>query len=225
MAGLDATVPKALVPIGDRPVLWHIMQLYAAYGHTSFVLALGWLGDAIKAFVADGVADDWRIECLDTGTETLKGTRLRRAIDHLEVDRVMVTYGDGIADVDISALLEFHERHGRLATITAVHPPSRFGEVALDETGRVTQFHEKPPAADRLINGGFMVFERAAIHDYIDADADVDLERDMLTRLSVDGELMAFTHHGFWHCLDTPKELAYLNEVWAAGEAPWKVWN
>jgi glucose-1-phosphate cytidylyltransferase len=247
MGDLSATIPKPLLPVGDRPVLWHIMKLYAAHGHTDFTLALGWLGHKIKEFVLHFEAltrdftlelgqpakttfhgehpeSGWRITCLDTGTDALIGTRVRRAAAHIDGDTLMVTYGDGIGDIDIGALVRFHRDHGKLATITSVRPPGRFGELVVDG-GRVVAFEEKPQTTAGTISGGFMVFEREAIERYIPSDRDVMLEREPLTAMAKDGELMAYEHDGFWQPMDTPREQELLTELWESGKAPWKIWR
>jgi glucose-1-phosphate cytidylyltransferase len=247
MSEYTTTLPKPLVPIGPRPVLWHIMQIYAAAGFTDFVLALGWLGDAIKEFVlhfealtrdfsielgrpesmqflGDHPEQGWRITCLDTGIDALTGTRVRRAAASVEGDTLMVTYGDGVADVDVSAVVAYHRAHGKLATITAVRPPGRFGELKIDD-GLVSAFEEKPQTSGGAIGGGFMVFEREAIDRYIPTDQDVMLEREPLSSMAKDGELMAFEHAGFFQPMDTPREQELLTELWNTGTAPWKVWR
>lgn len=242
-------LPKPLLPIGNRPVVWHIMKIYAAYGFTDFVLALGWLGEQIRRFVLDYEAmvcdftvelgnrdriefhnhhpeTGWRITCVDTGVDALTGTRVRRAADRASLgdSPVMVTYGDGVADVDVSELLAFHRAHGRLATVTAVRPPGRFGELVFDGE-RVTAFEEKPQTSGGAINGGFLVLEREAIDRFIPADADVMLEREPMVGLAKAGELMAFKHDGFFQPMDTPRERELLDELWNRREAPWRVWN
>jgi glucose-1-phosphate cytidylyltransferase len=240
-------VPKPMLQIGGRPILWHIMKIYSAHGCTDFVLALGWLGEVIREFVLNlanlttdfsvelthegpaikylGRQPDvgWRIDCVDTGIDALTGTRVRRAAKYLDDELVMVTYGDGLADVDVAGLVEFHRAHGRLATITAVHPPSRFGELSLDGD-RVAGFEEKPQVSAGAINGGYMVFARDAIERYVPEDRDVMLEREPLMRLAADGQLMAWRHDGFWQPMDTPRERDLLVELWDRGDAPWKVW-
>lgn len=243
----SSAVPKPLLPIGDRPMLWHIMSLYAAHGHKGFVLALGYLANAIKEFFLhfDALANDfelelgtpnsvralrplaehgWRVACVDTGLDAMTGTRVRRAAAHTASLRVMVTYGDGLADVDVGELVAFHRNHGRLATITAVRPAGRFGELEVDSAGVVRSFEEKPAGRSGRINGGFMVFERAAIDDFIPANEDVALEREPLTRLAAAGQLVAFEHDGFWQQMDTPNEQQLLTELWQTGSAPWKIW-
>lgn len=239
-------LPKPLVPVGDRPVLWHIMKIYAAYGCTDFVLGLGWLGEEIRRFFLhyeamtrdfavtlgegrieylSGHAErGWRVACVDTGRDSLTGTRVRLAALHAGQGPVMVTYGDSIGDVDIRALLAHHRAAGRLATVTAVRPPGRFGELIVDAGSSVTEFAEKPQTSAGFISGGFMVFEREAIERYIPADRDVMLEREPLGALARDGQLSAYVHDGFWQPMDTPRERQLLEDLWASGAPPWKVW-
>jgi len=245
---VSQVVPKPMLPIGGRPILWHIMKIYASYGHTDFVLALGWLGDEIRRFflhydaltedftielgrpgpirfLGDHPRDSWRVTCVDTGVDALTGTRVRRATQPLSDGPIMVTYGDGVATIDIADLLRFHREHGRLATVTAVHPPGRFGELVLDRDGTVTAFAEKPETGAGSINGGFMVFEKEAIERYIPHDSDVMLEREPMSALAAAGQLVAYEHHGFWHQMDTPRERQHLEDLWQSGEAPWKTWG
>jgi glucose-1-phosphate cytidylyltransferase len=237
-------IPKPLVSIGDRPILWHIMNLYASHGHDQFILALGWLGEEIRRYFLDyqrmtrdfrirlGSSDPveyltapadaaWDVTCRDTGRDTMTGTRVRRAAEGLGSRPVMVTYGDGIGDVDINALLRRHRDAGRLATITVVQPPSRFGELVTDGSGRVVEFAEKPQTSAGAINGGFMVFEPEAIERYFPVDGDYMLEREPLSALAADGQLTAFEHHGFWQPMDTPRERQLLEDLWTSGSAPW----
>jgi len=248
ISGVDLMLPKPMLPIGERPILWHIMKVYAAFGHTDFVLALGWHSREIKeyflnfgvltsdfsitlgphpdiTFLGDALELDWRVTCVDTGVDSLTGTRVRLAARHAGDGPIMVTYGDGVGDVDIARLLEFHQAHGRLATVTAVRPPGRFGELRLGAGGRVRSFDEKPQTSTGAINGGFMVFEREAIERYIPADRDVMLEREPLDGLARAGELVAYEHKGFWQPMDTPRERDLLNGLWESGKAPWKVWS
>ena len=243
MRGIAGDVPKPMLPIGGRPILWHIMKLYAANGFTDFVLALGYMRQVIAEFVLhyEALTSDfrvqlgqpdsieffdrhdehgWRIACVDTGLETQTGTRVKRAAERADGDRVMVTYGDCVGDIDVQAVLDFHLAHGKLATVTAVRPPGRFGELSIDEGASVVSFEEKPQTSTGAINGGFMVFEREAIDRYI-PDEDVMLEREPMTALAKDGELMAFEHHGFWQPMDTPREHELLEELWRTGDAPW----
>jgi glucose-1-phosphate cytidylyltransferase len=236
--------PKPMVPIGTEPILWHIMRIYARYGCTEFVLALGYLGEQIKEYVlgfrarySDFTVDlssgelayertdesAWKITLVDTGSETQTGGRLLRVADRVRPNGTfMLTYGDGVADVDVQALLEFHRRHGKLATVTAVRPPARFGAITIGEDGEVQQFVEKSQLDEGWINGGFFVFEPEVI-DLIDGDS-VELERAPLERLAADGELMAYRHEGFWQCMDTLRDKHLLDELWSSGSAPWKVW-
>lgn len=234
--------PKPMVEIGGRPILWHIMKTYDHFGFRRFIIPVGYLGDVIKTYFlsyADRHADftintlsgellrldsppeTWNVTVVDTGLDTMTGGRVRRLSPHLP-DRFMVTYGDGLANVPIDQLLAFHEAHGRLATVTAVRPPARFGALAL-EGDCVREFSEKPQAEAGWINGGYFVFERAVL-DYVEDDQTV-LERDPLERLASDGQLMAFRHHGFWEPMDTERDLNHLVGLWSAGTAPWKVWN
>jgi glucose-1-phosphate cytidylyltransferase len=244
---VNPLLPKPLLPIGGRPILWHVMKIYAAHGQFDFHLALGWLGDEIRRFFLHYEAltcdftielgrpdairylnshpeSDWRVTCLDTGRDSLTGTRVLRASARLADGPVMVTYGDCVGTIDVTALLEFHRAHGRLATITAVHQPGRFGELMLDHGGQVREFAEKPQTSGGAISGGFMVIEHEAIDRYIPADQDVMLEREPLGKLAADGQLVAYEHEGFWQPMDTPREQQLLNEMWESGQAPWKTW-
>jgi glucose-1-phosphate cytidylyltransferase len=243
ISGVDPNLPKPMLPIGGRPILWHVMRIYAAQGHNDFVLALGWMGDRIRRYflqyqaltcdftielgrqgsieyLGEHEEADWRVTCLDTGVDSLTGTRVRRAAERLDDGPIMVTYGDGLADIDLEALLQFHRESGRLATITAVAPPGRFGELRLDD-GRVSRFVEKPGSDTPSINGGFMVLEREAIERYIPAHENVALEREPLARLAADGELGAYRHRGFWQAMDTAPEHEMLNRLCSTGEPPW----
>ncbi len=232
-------IPKPMVDIGGHPILWHIMRHYARYGYHEFCIALGYKGAEIKRFFRDYVTLDgsmtialedgaltnhaserlnWTVHLIETGTGANTGGRVRRMAEWLKGDTFMLTYGDGVSDVDLSALLAFHRSHGRLATITAVRPPSRFGGVDLREDGTVA-FVEKPQIGEGWINGGFMVFEPAVL-DYIEDD-DTSLEGDTLERLSADRELMAYLHGSFWQCMDTIRDLQLLRSLWTAGKAPW----
>lgn len=234
--------PKPLVEVGGRPILWHIMKIYVHHGHDRFVIPVGYKGDMIKDFFLgyrnrfgdftidlghggieehSRTPESWTVTVVDTGLTTLTGGRIKRLARYLD-ERFMATYGDGVSNVDLTALLAFHESHGRLATVTAVRPPARFGAMELHED-RVTAFSEKAQAAAGWINGGFFVFERAAL-DYIDGD-ETALEREPLERLAAEGELMAYRHPGFWEPMDTQRDLDNLNRQWASGEAPWKVWS
>jgi glucose-1-phosphate cytidylyltransferase len=214
-------IPKPLVEIGGRPILWHVIRIYAAQGFERFLLCTGHRGDLIEEFVAnDGLPPDLDIECLDTGAETPTGGRVARVADRLGGERFCVTYADGVADVDLAALLAFHDEHGALATMTVVQPELQFGVAELNGDGQVQGFTEKP-RFDGWINGGFLCFEPGAL-DYIGEDS--VLEREPLERLAGDGELRAFRHSGFWDCMDTYKDAVLLNDLWAGGQAPWKLW-
>lgn len=235
--------PKPLVEIGGRPIIWHIMNIYAAHGHNEFVVACGYKGEMLKEYFAnhhlyqsdmtvnlrDGTremmqsrAPDWRVSLVDTGNKTQTGGRVRRLKSLLSGGAFMLTYGDGVGDVNITLLLAFHRAHGKLATITAVRPPARFGGLTFDGD-RVVQFSEKPQVGEGWINGGFMVLEPRAL-DYIDND-DTILERGPMERLAADGQLVAFRHEGFWQPMDTLREKLMLENLWESGNAPWKIWT
>ncbi|MBN1396059.1 MAG: glucose-1-phosphate cytidylyltransferase [Pirellulales bacterium] len=236
--------PKPMVEIGGKPILWHILNIYAAYGHREFTLALGYKGEVIKAYfmnfyalnnditvdLASGKADihqgkqpEWKIELVDTGQNTMTGGRIKRLQPWLGNETFMATYGDGVADVQIAELLAFHRAHGRIATLTAVRPPARFGGVQIDPRGRVLDFEEKPLGGEGLINGGFFVLE-PGIFDYIDGD-ETAFEWEPMRRLVADGQLMAFKHGGFFQPMDTIRDREALEALWRSGKAPWKVWN
>lgn len=238
-----ANKPKPMVEIGAKPMLWHIMNLYAAQGFSEFIVALGYRGESIKEYflnyyainndlsidLATGQttmhgskAPPWKVHLVDTGHATQTGGRLRRLKDWLkDEDSFMFTYGDGVADVDLNKLLAFHRSHGKLATVTTVKPPARFGRIGFDGD-RVQEFYEKPEDSEGWINGGFFVLHPQAI-DYIAAD-DTPWERDPLVRLAAEQQMMGYKHYGFWSCMDTLREKTYLEELWASGQAPWKVW-
>ena len=240
-------IPKPMVTIGERPILWHIMKHYAAHGHRRFVLCLGYKGEVIKDFFLHYEARQndvtvelggearvevhpstngdpgWTVTLADTGLDTHTGARLRRVERYLEDERFLLTYGDGVADVDLGALVAFHGAHGKVATVTAVHPPARFGELIVEDGGRVAQFSEKPQVGSGLINGGFFVFERR-IFEYLSDDPTCALEHTPMLALARDGQLMAYAHEGFWQCMDTVRELTVLRELWDSRRAPWRVW-
>jgi glucose-1-phosphate cytidylyltransferase len=234
--------PKPMVEIGGKPILWHIMRIFASFGFREFLVACGYKGEAIKEYFhnfavhnSDYVIDlkrgatevlgtngiDWRVGMVDTGINTQTGGRILRLRRWIGKERFMVTYGDGVGNVDVRALVAFHCAHGKLATVTAVRPPSRFGALALDGDA-VCEFSEKPQAGEGWINGGFFVFE-PGLFDYLDGD-DAILERDPLERLARDGQLMAYRHTGFWHAMDTIRCKETLESLWASGSAPWKTW-
>ena len=235
--------PKPMVEIGGKPVLWHIMNIYAAHGYKEFVVALGYMGDVIKHYfmnfyylqnnltidvangrvtVHDGTRRDWVIHLVDTGLETQTGGRLKRLAPWLGKERFLMTYGDGVASIDVPRLVAFHAAHGKLATVTAVRPPARFGGLSF-EGDLVSKFVEKPQISEGWINGGFFVFEARAL-DYIDADETI-LEHGPLERLAEDGQLVAYHHEGFWQCMDTVRDVRLLDKLWESGQAPWKIWK
>jgi glucose-1-phosphate cytidylyltransferase len=210
------SLPKPLVEIGGKPILWHVMGIYAAQGFERFLLATGYLGEAIEDFVRrTSWPDRVAIECVDTGVDTPTGGRIAALGDRLD-GGFCATYADGVADVDLDGLLEFHVEQGRLATMTVVRPNLQWGVAELDD-GRVRGFVEKP-RSEHWINGGFFVFEPGALK-YLDAES--VLEREPLARLAAEGELSAYRHEGFWDCMDTYKDAVVLNDLWAAGEVPW----
>jgi glucose-1-phosphate cytidylyltransferase len=215
-------VPKALVEIGGRPILWHVIGIYAAQGFERFLLATGYLGEAVEEFAA---AEAWprgvTVECFDTGLDTPTGGRIARLADRLDGATFCATYADGVADIDLGALLEFHAGHGDLATMTVVRPDLQWGVAELDGEGRVEGFDEKP-RSEHWINGGFFVFDRAVL-DRLGPDH--VLEREPLEGLAADGELRAFRHDGFWDCMDTYKDAVLLNDLWASGAPPWRTWS
>jgi glucose-1-phosphate cytidylyltransferase len=234
--------PKPMVEIGGRPILWHIMKQYAHYGHKEFFIALGYKGEVIKRYfldyytlngsitinlasgevqVQEKECEDWLVHLMDTGLNTLTGGRVKRLEPWLQDGTFMVTYGDGVSNLDVNRLLHFHRSHGRLATVTAVRPPARFGGLIFDGD-LVVEFTEKPQTGEGWINGGFLVFE-PGIFDYLESD-DPSLEVDALERLAVDGQLAAYRHDGFWQCMDHLRDVRLLQSLWQSGNPPWKVW-
>ncbi len=215
------SMPKALVEIGGRPILWHVIQIYAAQGCRRFVLLTGYLGEMVEEFAA---AESWpegvQVSCADTGADTPTGGRLKLAADRIGDGTFFATYADGVADIDLGALAEFHRAHGDPATVTVVRPNLQFGIAHMDGDSRVTGFAEKP-RSDHWINGGFFCFEPAAL-EYMAEDS--VLEREPLERLAGEGRLHGFRHEGFWDCMDTYKDAVMLNDLWSGGDAPWKVW-
>ena len=235
------TKPKPMVVIGTEPILWHILKHYAHYGFADFIIALGYRGDLIKQYFTQYAAlagdltvntrrgvvessgdagEDWTVRLVETGLETGTGGRLRR-VAHLIDGTFMLTFGDGVADVPLDRLLEFHRAHGRLATITAVRPPARFGHVEIDGD-KVVEFSEKPQTGEGWINGGYMVLEPGVL-DYIDGDESF-LQKEPMERLAAEGQLMAYRHESFWQCMDTMRDRVMLEQLWNSGHAPWKVW-
>lgn len=217
LGDLTKTNPKPLVRVGGQPILWHILTAYAVAGVRSAVIAVGYLGEQIGTMFGD-TRD---VEVVDTGLTTDTGGRVRRIAPRIPGDVFCLTYGDGVSDVPIADVIRFHLAHDRIATLTAVKPPARFGSLDLNGD-QVVSFTEKRQSPDEWINGGFMVFRRA-VFDYIDSDS-CSLEKDVLGRLAAQGELMAYRHDGFWQCMDTASDAEYLNMLWNSGNAPWRTW-
>ena len=235
--------PKPMIEIGGMPILWHILKHYSEYGFKEFFIATGYKGEIIKRYFMDYYSlegsmtvdlalgkveplhkkcEDWIVHLMDTGLETNTGGRIKRLQSSLNGQTFMVTYGDGVSDVDLEALLKFHRSHGRLATVTAVRPPARFGALTFHED-LVAGFTEKPQTGEGWINGGFLVFE-PGVFDYIDGD-DNSLEADALRRLAADRQLVAFRHDRFWQCMDTVRDKLLLEGLWREKKAPWKIWK
>lgn len=234
--------PKPMVEIGGRPILWHIMKIYAAHGFKEFILALGYKGEFIKNYfinyrqlhsnltvclkdglvdVHDGEAEDWTIHLVDTGFKTETGGRIKRLASVIGNERFLLTYGDGVSNVDVCKLIAFHQQQGRLATVTAVRPPARFGGMVLADN-HVVEFKEKPQIGEGWINGGFFVLEPQVLN-YVRDDA-TDWERESVEMLVAENQLSAYRHQGFWQCMDTLRDVRYLQGLWQSGDAPWKVW-
>jgi len=239
LAEYTDSIPKPMVTVGGKPIMWHIMQHYAKFGHTDFVIALGYKAEVIREYFLnfnslnsdftvdlatgsvqwiDSSAPNWKVTLVDTGLESLTGTRLRRLAPILSDERFMLTYGDGVSNVDIHELLKFHEGHGRKVTMTAVRPAARFGELEMSE-GRVKSFQEKPQLHSGWINGGFFVME-PSFFDFI-PEENVMLEREPFNKATADQELMAFEHQGFWQCMDTKRDMENLQALWDSGDPPW----
>jgi glucose-1-phosphate cytidylyltransferase len=241
---LTEAIPKPMVQIGERPVLWHIMKIYSHHGFDDFIIALGVNGHIIKnyfhnyqflnsdftvdmsthevSFHNSHLEQSWNVTLADTGLETLKGGRLKRLEKYLDDDVNMLTYGDGLADIDVRELVAYHKSHGKLMTITGVHPPARFGEL-IEKDGRLLKFEEKPQTSTGLINGGFMVFNKGLL-DHLTPDTDCDLEFGALERLTDEGEVMVYNHPGRWECMDHERDVSRLNRLWSEGKAFWKAW-
>ncbi len=237
--------PKPMVEIGGKPILWHTMKIYAHYGYRDFILALGYKGEMIKQYfynyevlnndftiqlgnqknieIHSGHSEKgWRVTLADTGDKALKGARLKRVEKYIHNEQFMMTYGDGVANIDIHSLLTFHHSHGKLASVTGISPASRFGELRI-KGNQVESFSEKPKTSSGLISSGFFVFNKG-IFDYLSADDNCDLEIGALEKLASKGQLMVYKHRGFWTCMDTLRDMDYLNKLWNENRAEWKVW-
>ena len=238
-------IPKPMIPIGSMPIIWHIMKYYGCFGHKHFVLCLGYKGNVIRDFflnydlytsdvtVSLGEGQnrtihrnhnefDWKVTLADTGLHSMTGARVRRIRDHINGDDFMLTYGDGVGDIDLHELLKFHRSHGKVLTVSGVRPPGRFGEM-LHDGGRVTEFNEKPQASSGLISGGFFVANRK-LFDYLDGGDDLVFEKDPMKTLVSEGNLMVYEHDGFWQPMDTSREYQSLNAMYSSGVAPWVRW-
>ncbi len=243
LAEATEKVPKPMVEIGAKPIIWHIMMHYSHYGFDHFVIALGYKGEMIKKYVVDycslisnltvkvqraevhvhdGHKPDWTVELIDTGLATLTGGRIKRLAPYLGSERFMLTWGDGVSDVNLRDLLAFHRSHGKLATLTAVRPPARFGHIEISGD-QIVEFSEKPQAREGWINGAFFVLE-PGVFDYIAGD-ETQWEKEPLEQLAKDGQLMAYKHTSFWHCMDTLRDKRTLDRLWESGKAPWKIWE
>ena len=236
--------PKPMVEIGGMPILWHIMKIYAAHSYDDFAIALGYKGDVIKEFFLNyklhksdmivnlrsgdikfenDFSEDWTVGLHETGLNSMTGGRLFNLKKLFKPgDTFMVTYGDGVSDIDIDKLVSFHKSHGKIATLTAVRPSARFGSIAMEEDGRIIEFKEKPQAGEGWINGGYFVFDYQ-IFDYLKDETSI-LEREPLENLAKDNQLLAYKHHGFWHCMDTIRDRDNLNEIWSKENTPWEKW-
>ncbi|WP_462411701.1 glucose-1-phosphate cytidylyltransferase [Neobacillus sp. Marseille-QA0830] len=238
-------IPKPMIEIGTKPILWHIMKIYAKYGFNEFVICLGYKGKAIKDYflnyflyhsdltvdyqqgnqmqIHSHDAEPWKITLIDTGLETMTGGRIKRIRDYVDNNTFMLTYGDGVADIDITELLNFHKSHQKIATVTAVQPPGRFGALTINDNHEVGSFKEKMIGDGRWINGGFFVLE-PEVFNYIEGDHTV-FEEQPLMQLAEQNQLMAYKHTGFWHPMDTLKDKKYLESLWGSGKAGWKIWD
>jgi glucose-1-phosphate cytidylyltransferase len=239
-------IPKPMVPIGTRPILWHIMEIYSHYGFKRFIICLGYKGEIIKEYFlhyrfrsndftinlgnhedvtihSSHSEEDWQVTLADTGLKSMTGARIKLIEKYIDTKYFLLTYGDGVAAIDIKKLVEFHLSHGRIATITGVRPLSRFGEFIM-EGNRVVEFEEKPQVRKGMINGGFFVFNQE-VFSYLKEDKQCTLEREPLERLAKDGQLMVYHHTDFWQCMDTLRDVNLLNEYWESGNPPWKVWK
>ena len=239
-------IPKPMVNVGNKPILWHIMKIYSYYGYKNFILCLGYKGHKIKDYFYNyqmiscdftielgkhrstkmhGINDieDWKVTMADTGVNTLKGGRIKRIEKYIKDDKFMLTYGDGLANINVNNLVKFHEKHGKIGTVTGVRPPSRFGEMEVNEN-QVLSFTEKPQISEGLINGGYFVFNKE-IFDYLSLDENCDFEIGPLERLASDNQLNVYSLKGEWACMDTFRDMQYLNKLWNTDESFWSVWD
>ena len=237
--------PKPMVQIGGKPILWHILKIYSHYGFRDFIILLGYKGYYIKEYFAnyflhqsdvtidlqnnsmqvhDCHSEPWKVTLVDTGLDAMTGSRVKRAAKYYKNETFLLTYGDGVADIDIAATVEFHRSHGKAVTMTAVQPEARFGNLDISENSDVLSFTEKPKSEGGWINGGFFVCEPKML-DYLSSDEGCFLEREPLQRLAKDGELAAYKHYDFWQCMDTLRDNQKLNQMWKEGRARWKVWD
>lgn len=239
------TIPKPMIEIGGKPILWHIMKLYSHYGFNDFIILLGYKGYIIKEYFANyflhqsdvtidlsknqievhhNYCEPWTVTLIDSGLETMTGGRILKAKDYIGDETFMLTYGDGVSNINIKELLSFHKSHGHIATLTTVQPEGRYGSISLNNSGRIEKFIEKPAGDGSWINGGFFVCE-PKIFDYINNGDSTVFEREPLENLSQDGELFAYKHYGFWKCMDTLRDMQQLNHMWKEGNSKWKVWE
>ncbi len=246
--GVADNLPKPMVKIGGKPILWHIMSIYAAYGFKDFVLCLGHLSWEIKeyflnyrsmnrdfqvnlsdsskvSFLNQDPCSDWNVVFAETGEDTQTGGRLRKVAPYIQEDKqVMVTYGDGVSNVNLKELVDFHNSHGKAGTITGVRPSGRFGEITYSDKGLINQFNEKPQTEAGRINGGFMIFNTKEMLSYLSTGDQIIFEREPMMNMVADKQLMVYRHNGFWQPMDTHREYKLLNDLWAKGDAPWKIW-
>jgi glucose-1-phosphate cytidylyltransferase len=239
-------IPKPMVPVGGKPILWHIMKIYSHYGFKRFIICLGYKGEIIKEYFFNyrmrtsdftiNLSDykninfhnsqneeDWYVTLADTGERAMTGARIKRIEKYIDTENFLLTYGDGVAEININKTVDFHLSHGKLATVTGVNPPSRFGELII-EGDRVIEFGEKPQVGNGKINGGFFVFNRR-VFDYLSDNDNCSLEREPLEKLAKDKNLMVYMHSDFWQCMDTLRDMNLLNEHWKSGNPPWKIWD
>jgi len=238
------SIPKPMVPIGNKPILWHIMKIYSHFGFNDFVILLGYKGYIIKEYfsnyylhqsdvtidlennstkILNNTSEPWKVTLIDTGLNTMTGGRIKRAQNYINNERFMLTYGDGVGDIDIDSLIKTHEAHGKAVTMTAVQPEGRFGALEIDDSLQVTSFREKPKGDSNWINGGFFVCE-SKVFNYLNRD-ELVFEKQPLEKLTNDGELFSYKHNGFWKPMDTPRDCNTLNELWNKNKSKWKMWE